>query len=69
MNDLDNAFADFNHAIELNDKLAESWTNQALVYEARGDRARAYRSFSHAVRLDPQYKPAQDGAARTRGSA
>ncbi len=68
LNNDDNAFADFNHAIELNDKIAESWSNQALVYERRGDKARAYKSYNHAVRLDPNYKPAIDGASRNRGA-
>lgn len=69
LNDDENAFADFNHAIELDDKIAESWANQALVYERRGDKARAAKSYSHAARLDPNYRPAKDGLARTRGGA
>ena len=47
--------------------IAESWANQALVYERRGDKKRAPRSYSHAAQLDPNYKPARDGLARTRG--
>ena len=66
--DDDNAFADFNHAIELDGTLAESWANQALVYERKGDLKRAYKSYAHAVSLDPKYQPAKDGVARTRSS-
>ncbi len=66
LNDDDNAFADFNLAIELNGNIAESWANQALVYERRGDKARAAKSYSHALRLDPKYEPAKQGLARTR---
>jgi Tfp pilus assembly protein PilF len=68
LNDDDNAFADFNHAIELNDKIAESWANQALIYERKGDKARAARSYQHAINLDPSYQPAKDGLARVRTS-
>ena len=67
-NDEDNAFADFNTAIKLDGKVAESWANQALVYERRGDKAKAAKSYQQAVRLDPNYKPAVDGLARTRGT-
>jgi tetratricopeptide (TPR) repeat protein len=66
--DDDNAFADFNLAIELNNNIAESWANQALIYERRGDKARAAKSYSHALRLDPKYEPAKQGLARTRGT-
>ena len=65
MNDEDNAFADFNMAIKLDGKIAESWANQALIYERRGDKAKAAKSYQQAVRLDPNYKPAKDGLART----
>ncbi|MBV2187537.1 MAG: tetratricopeptide repeat protein, partial [Rhizobium sp.] len=41
--------------------------NQALIYERRGDKARAAKSYSHALSLDPKYLPAQQGLARTRG--
>ena len=36
--DDDNAFSDFNTAINLNGKVAESWANQALIYERKGDK-------------------------------
>jgi tetratricopeptide (TPR) repeat protein len=36
LNDDENAFADFNRAIELDQRVAESWANQALIYERRG---------------------------------
>ncbi|MFY8101368.1 MAG: tetratricopeptide repeat protein, partial [Allorhizobium sp.] len=68
LNDDDNAFADFNLAIELNNNIAESWANQALIYERRGDKARAAKSYAHALRLDPKYEPAKQGLARTRAT-
>jgi Tfp pilus assembly protein PilF len=37
------------------------------VYEKRGDKARASKSFARAAQLDPNYRPASDGLARTRG--
>ncbi len=57
MNDEENAFADFNTAIKLDGRIAESWANQALIYERRGDKAKAAKSYQQAVRLDPNYKP------------
>ena len=46
--------------------IAESWANQALIYERRGDKAKAAKSYQQAVRLDPNYQPAVDGLARTK---
>ncbi|MDP2731494.1 MAG: tetratricopeptide repeat protein, partial [Hoeflea sp.] len=60
------AFADFNRAVELNQRVAESWANQALIYERRGDKKRAARSYARAAQLDPKYRPAIDGLARVR---
>ena len=68
LNDKDNAFADFNKAIKLDGHIAESWANQALVYERRGDKAQAAKSYQQAKRLDPNYQPAIEGLARTRGA-
>jgi Tfp pilus assembly protein PilF len=65
MNQEDNAFADFNMAIKLDPKNAEAWTNQALIYERRGDKAKAAKSYREAVRLNPTYQPAKDGLSRT----
>ena len=48
MNDDDNAFADFNTAIKLDGQVAESWANQALIYERRGDKAKAASSYARA---------------------
>ncbi|MNE91670.1 photosystem I assembly protein Ycf3 [compost metagenome] len=67
LGDYDNAFDDFNTAITLDQNIAESWANQALVYEHNGDKAKAANSYSRAVQLDPKYQPAKDGLARTRG--
>ena len=66
MGDDDNAFDDFNNAIKLDGTIAEGWANQALIYEHRGDKARAAKSYAKAAQLDPKYKPALDGLARTR---
>ena len=67
--DLDNAFADFNVSIKLNPKLAESWANQALVYEKKGEMAKAAKSYKEAKRLNPNYQPAIDGLQRTSAGA
>ena len=67
-NSEDNAFADFNQAIKLNGKLAESWANQGLVYERRGEKAKAAQSYAQAKKLDPNYQPALDGLDRVKGA-
>ena len=54
-------------AISLDGRVAESWANQALIYERKGEMAKAAKSYSHALQLDPKYQPAKDGVARTRG--
>ncbi len=43
-------------------------TTKTPVYERRGEMAKAAKSYGHAARLDPKYKPALDGVARTRGA-
>ena len=68
LGDEDNAFADFNPAIKLDEHSAEGWANQAVIFERRGDKARARKSFQQAVKLDPSYGPAVAGLDRTRGS-
>ena len=66
LGDEDNAFDDFNTAIKLDESNAEGWANQALVYERRGDKARARRSYQQSLRLDPNYAPAMSGLERTK---
>ena len=67
LNQLDNAFDDFNYALRLDENLAESWANQALVYEKQGDMAKAKKSYHRALQLDSQYEPARSGLARVGG--
>ena len=62
MNDEDNAFADFNIAIKLDGKIAESWANQAAIYERRGDKARAAKSYPAQRQLDPRLPAGHRGA-------
>jgi Tfp pilus assembly protein PilF len=68
LGDEENAFDDFNTAIRLDKDLAESWANQALVYEKRGEIAKAHQSYSEALKLDANYQPAKNGLARTKGA-
>ena len=65
---LDNALDDFNTALKLDPNYAEAWTNQALVYEQRGQKKRAFKSYARAAALKPSYGPAKDGMKRTRGA-
>jgi len=36
----------------------------ALIYERRGDKVRAAKSYREAVHLDPSYQRPKDGLAR-----
>ena len=63
---MENALEDFNTALKLDDRYAEAWTNQALVYEQRGNKKRAFKSYARAVALKPDYAPAREGMSRTR---
>ncbi len=49
--------------------MAESWANQALVYEKQGDLPKAKKSYQRALQLDPKYEPARTGLQRVGGSA
>ena len=66
MGDNDNAFSDFNTSLKLDGRIAESWANQGLIYERRGEKDKAAKSYAEAVRLDPNYAPAREGLARVR---
>jgi Tfp pilus assembly protein PilF len=65
-NDLENALADINRALTLNDRYAEAWVNHGLIFEQRNERRKAFKSYSRAANLDRDYKPARDGMSRTR---
>ena len=54
-------------ALRLDENLAESWANQALVYEKQGELAKAKKSYQRALQLDGQYEPARSGLARVGG--
>ena len=41
--------------------------NQALVYEQKGQRGRAFKAYAHAVQLDDSLTVAREGMNRTRG--
>ena len=39
-----------------------------LVYERRGEKAKAAQSYAQAKKLDPNYQPALDGLNRVKGA-
>ena len=66
LSDSENALADINRALLINDKYAEAWTNHGLIFEQKGDKRKAFKSYSRAFNLNAKYAPAKDGMNRTR---
>ena len=50
---LDQAFADFNKAIELDTTDPRAYHNRGLIYQARKQHAQAIEDFSTAISLSP----------------
>ncbi len=55
---LDDAIADFNHAIHLNPDFPRSYHLRGLAKEKQGTYADAIADFSKAIELDPEYAAA-----------
>jgi tetratricopeptide (TPR) repeat protein len=58
--DLQRAVADFNHAIELNPRLAQAYGNRGFVRLLQGQDAIAEEDFAQCIKLDPGSKPRLD---------
>jgi tetratricopeptide (TPR) repeat protein len=54
------AIEDFNHALELNPKLAWSYCNRGLVKVLMGNESEAQKDFGECLRLKPELKTELD---------
>src|SRR5829696_2410289 len=63
----DKAVEDFNAALNVNNRDAETWAWRGVAYERQGNRAEAAESFRHAASLDSSNATAKQGLARLQG--
>ena len=53
MDEVDQALADFNRAIELDPNNAVFYLNRGAVYQRKKDADRALADYNHAIELNP----------------
>jgi tetratricopeptide (TPR) repeat protein len=46
--------------VEIEPKYADAWYNLGLSEQARGRNREAIKAFKQALKIDPEYKKAQD---------
>ena len=60
------AFADFNRALELDPKLASAWNGRGGVYFRRRQYEKAVRDYNAAIQANPRFAQAYENRARVR---
>jgi tetratricopeptide (TPR) repeat protein len=66
-NQYDKAIEDFNAALNVNNKDADSWAWRGVAYERKGDRQQAVESYQRALTIDNANATARQGSARLQG--
>jgi lipoprotein NlpI len=62
--DNDRAIKDYNQAIQLDLKVANTYVGRGLAYEFKGDYDRAIKDYNQAIQLDPKFASAYVGRGR-----
>ena len=55
LNQYQRAIQDFDEAIRLNPRVAETYNNRGSAYNMLGQHQRALQDYNEALRIDPQY--------------
>ena len=66
-NQYDKAIEDFNAALNVDSKDANSWAWRGVAYERKGDRQQAIESYQHALNIDNGNSVARQGSSRLQG--
>lgn len=65
----DQAFEELSRAIELDPLSVEAYHNRAVIWERRGEPAKAIEDYRRAVRYRPSYEPSRQALERLTGQA
>ena len=68
-NQFDKAIEDFNAALNVNNKDAESWAWRGVALERQGKKREAAESFQRAMSVDPSNATAKQGLSRVQGGS
>ncbi len=66
LNDIDSAIIYYNQAVVIEPKFVEAWHNLGMCYEAKNDRPKALKSYSRALKLDPNFEKSREAANKLR---
>ena len=66
-NQYDKAIEDFNAALNVNAKDADSWAWRGVAFERKGDRSQAVESYQRALSIDNRNSVARQGSSRLQG--
>jgi tetratricopeptide (TPR) repeat protein len=66
-NQYDKAIEDFNAALNVDNKDANSWAWRGVAFERKGDRTQAIESYQRALAVDNSNSVARQGSSRLQG--
>ena len=64
---VDAALEDFNAALNVDNRNADSWALRGIALDRTGKKSEAQESFQRALALDGSNRTAKEGLSRTRG--
>jgi tetratricopeptide (TPR) repeat protein len=65
-NEIDSAMYYYKSAIETEPRFVEAWHNLGLCHAVKGDKSKALKSFSNALKYDPNFELSRQEAERLR---